>query len=376
MAKAKKIEPNLTDVLADTLNKADKTQQVAFSLDASDAPVNVDHWVSFGSAMLDIAVSNRAYGGAPVGRIVEITGLEQSGKSLVSAHLLAETQKQGGLAVLIDTEMAVSAEFLRAIGVDTSKLLYVAADSVEQCFEVTEAIIQKVREADRDKLVTIVVDSVAGASTNVELAADYDQAGYATQKAIIISKAMRKITNMIGRQKVLIVYTNQLRAKMNAMFGDPWTTSGGKAIAFHSSVRLRLKNMGQIKVGDNVVGIKVRVQVVKNRIGPPLRAVDMEIYFDRGIDNYGSWLKVMKENKLVTGAGAWYTYTDNADGEIIKFQSKDFIRTIKGKAGLEDQIYNRICEASIRKYVTDTDSLDMIDDDDKKIDTAGAGVGD
>jgi len=145
-----------------------------------------------------------------------------SGKSLVSAHLLAETQKKGGIAVLIDTENAVSTDFLGAIGVDVSKLLYIVADSVEQCFEFTETIIEKVRQTDRDKLVTIVVDSVAAASTTTEIASEHGKDGYATDKAIIISKAMRKITNMIGRQKVLIVYTNQLRVKMNAMFGDPW----------------------------------------------------------------------------------------------------------------------------------------------------------
>ena len=200
---------------------------MAFFLNSDDsAPTNVDGWISTGCAMLDVAISNRPYGGLPVGRITEVTGLEQSGKSLLSAHSLAETQKQGGVAVLIDTETAVSREFLEAIGVDVSKLLYVSADSVEQIFDFTETIIEKVREtASKDKIVTIVVDSVAAASTKNELAADYNKDGYATDKAIIISKAMRKITNMIGRQKISLVFTNQLRQKMNAMFGDPWTTS-------------------------------------------------------------------------------------------------------------------------------------------------------
>ncbi len=146
-----------------------------------------------------------------------------SGKSLVAAHLLADTQRQGGVAVLIDTEMAVSREYLDAIGVDVSKLLYVQADSVEDVFEYIETIIEKVRTSSKDKLVTIVVDSVAAVSTKKELAADYDKDGYATDKAIIISKAMRKITNMIGREKITLVFTNQLRQKMNAMpFADPW----------------------------------------------------------------------------------------------------------------------------------------------------------
>ena len=374
MAKKKAVkELDLADILATELNKQSKDQKVAFFLDGNDAPTNVEGWVSTGCAMLDVAISNRPYGGLPVGRITEITGLEQSGKSLVSAHLLAETQKLGGVAVLIDTETAVSREFLEAIGVDVSKLLYVSADSVEQIFDFAETIIEKVRETSKDKLVTIVVDSVAAASTKTELAADYGKDGYATDKAIIISKAMRKITNMIGRQKISLIFTNQLRQKMNAMFGDPWTTSGGKALAFHASVRLRLKNMGQIKMKvnakDKTVGMKVRCQVVKNRMGPPLRAADFEIYFDRGIDNYGSWLSVMKENKLVKQAGAWYAYVDTETGEEFKFQSKDFIPLMDENTELREQIYKKICEETILQYKGDT-----LDIDNMEIDTKGAGI--
>ena len=363
---AKKQELDLADILATELNKHSKDNKVAFFLDEDEAPTNVDGWVSTGCAMLDVAISNRPYGGLPVGRIVEITGLEQSGKSLLSAHLLAETQKLGGVAVLIDTETAVSREFLEAIGVDISKLLYVSADSVEQIFDFTETIIEKVRETSKDRLVTIVTDSVAAASSKAELASDYGKDGYATDKAIIISKAMRKITNMIGRQKILLVYTNQLRQKMNAMpFGDPWTTSGGKALAFHASVRLRLKGTGQIKMkvggNDKIVGMKVRAQVVKNRMGPPLRSTDFEIYFDRGIDNYGSWLGVMKDNKVVKQAGAWYTYIDTETGEEVKFQSKDFIQLMEERLDLKEQIYKKICEETILQYKSDTLDIDNME---------------
>jgi recombination protein RecA len=373
---AKKQELDLADILADELNKYSKDQKVAFFLDGDEAPTNVDGWVSTGCAMLDVAISNRPYGGLPVGRIVEVTGLEQSGKSLLSAHLLAETQKLGGVAVLIDTETAVSREFLEAIGVDVSKLLYVSADSVEQIFDFTETIIEKVRQTDKNKLVTIVTDSVAAASTKTELAADYGKDGYATDKAIIISKAMRKITNMIGRQKILLVYTNQLRQKLNAMpFGDPWTTSGGKALAFHASVRLRLKGMGQIKVKtggqDKIVGMKVRAQVIKNRMGPPLRAADFDIFFDRGIDNYGSWLGVMKDNKLVKQAGAWYAYIDTETGEEVKFQSKDFIEMMETRDDLREQIYKKICEETILQYKSDT-----LDIDNMEITEGGEGMDD
>jgi recombination protein RecA len=347
-----KVQEDLASILADSLNKQNKDGRIAYFLTdgGGDAPTNVKDWLSTGNALLDVAISNRPYGGLPVGRITELTGLEQSGKSLLSAHLLAETQKKGGVAVLIDTETAVNREFLEAIGVDISKLLYVSVDTVEGIFEACETIIEKIRTSDKNRLVTIVVDSVAAASTKKELEADYDKDGYATDKAIIISKAMRKITNMIGRQSIALIFTNQLRQKMNAMaFSDPWTTSGGKALAFHASVRFRLKSMGQLKVGDKIVGIKVRAQVIKNRLGPPLRHADFNIFFDRGIDNYGSWLGTMKDNKLVKQGGAWYEYTDTDTGEVIKFQSKDFADILKNEE-LKDQIYRKICEVSILQY--------------------------
>ena len=355
---------DLANQIADSLNKKWKDQKVAFFLDddSDGAPTNVPGWVSTGTAMLDVAISNRPYGGLPVGRITEITGLEQSGKSLLAAHVLAETQRQGGVAVLIDTETAVSREFFDAIGVDVTKLLYVSVDTVEDIFETIDTIIEQVRKGDKDRLVTIVVDSVAAASTKKEMDADYDKDGYATDKAIIISKAMRKITNMIGRQSIALIFTNQLRQKMNAMaFSDPWTTSGGKALAFHASVRLRLKNMGSLKAGDRIVGIKVRAQVVKNRMGPPLRHADFEIYFDRGIDNYGSWLTLMKENKIVKQGGAWYEYTDTDTGEVIKFQSKDFAKILEDEA-IRTQIYLRICEATILQYKSTTDEVEITTD--------------
>jgi recombination protein RecA len=168
---------------------------------------------------------------------------------------------------------------------------------------------------------------------------------------------------MIGRQSIALVFTNQLRQKMNAMFGDPWTTSGGKALAFHASVRLRLKNMGQLKQGDRIVGIKVRTQVIKNRMGPPLRHADFDIFFDRGIDNFGGWLAVMKDAKLLKQGGAWYEYTDIDTGEIMKFQSKDFAKLLENEE-LKDQIYRRICEATILLYkAASSDEVEITTDE-------------
>ena len=366
MAKKSKSKEELIDSLADTLaesiNQKFKGQnyKTAFFLEGdNDAPTNVKEWVSSGHSMLDLAISNRPNGGFPVGRITEITGLEASGKSLLAAHTLAETQKKNGLAVYIDTESATSAEFLSAIGVDLKSMLYVPLETIEEVFETIETIVENVRKSDKDRLVTIIVDSVMGASTKQEMSSEYDKDGYATSKSIILSKAMRKVTNWIARERICLIFTNQLRTKMGVMFGDPWTTAGGKAIPFHSSVRLRLKNMGQIKAKirgkEEVVGIKTRVTVVKNRMGPPLRSIDYEIYFDSGIDNYGGWLGVMKDFNIVKQAGAWYTYEDIDvnTGEILgeyKFQSKDFINNVLQDPDVKTRLYNRICEAYIFKY--------------------------
>lgn len=354
---AKEIHDELSEIIANNLNKKFKKTlpKVAYFLDGEEhTPTDLNDWVSTGADMLDLAISNRPYGGIPMGRILELTGLEGSGKSLLAAHIIAETQKMGGLGVYIDTEVATNQEFFKAIGIDMKKMLYVPLETVEDIFESIDSIIESVRSSDRDKPVTIVVDSVAGATTKVELVGDYDQSGWATQKAIIISKAMRKITNTLGREKITLVFTNQLRQRMNATFGDPWTTSGGKAIAFHSSCRLRIKPIGQIKDKingvDQVVGIQTRVEVVKNRMGPPKRTVDYNIYFDRGIDNYGSWLETLKKYKLINQSGSWYIYVDESTGEEVKFQAKTLPDVLEKRPEIRKSIYEKICDAYITSY--------------------------
>ena len=348
---ASSVHDVLADTLADSLNKKFKDNKVAYFLDGTDStPTDIKDFISTGSSMLDLAISNRPDGGIAVGRITEINGLESSGKSLLGAHILAETQKKGGVAVYIDTETSVSQEFLEVIGVDMNKMLYLHLETVEDIFEAIDEIVTKVRESDKDRLVTIMVDSLAAASTKVEMESDFEKDGWATAKAIVISKAMRKITQMIGRQKIALVFTNQLRQKLGVMFGDPWTTSGGKALPFHASTRIRLKNMGQIKdTAKNVLGMKCRAQIVKNRLGPPLRHTDYDMYFDRGIDNYGAWLTVLKEHKLVKSGGAWYTLTDQ-NGKDHKFLSKDWEELITSNDELKDYVYGIICDKVILQY--------------------------
>ena len=342
----------LAKSLADSLNKKFKdTNKVAYFLDGSDTtPTDIKEFISTGSSTLDLAISNRPDGGIAVGRITEINGLESSGKSLLGAHILAETQKKDGIAVYIDTETSVSQQFMEVIGIDLNKMLYLHLETVEEIFEAIEEIVTQVRESDKDRCVTILVDSLAAASTKVEMEADYDKDGWATSKAIIISKAMRKITQMIGKHNVALVFTNQLRQKLGVMFGDPWTTSGGKALPFHASTRIRLKNLGQIKdTKKNTIGMKCRAQIVKNRLGPPLRHADYDMYFDRGIDNYGGWLTVMKAHKLVKSGGAWYTLVDQ-NGDEHKFMSKDWEELITKNDELREYVYQLICDKVILQY--------------------------
>jgi len=359
MAKSKSdLSDELGGVIAETINKQFKAQNIktAYFLEGdSDAPTIVKEWVGTGSTMLDLAISNRKYGGFPVGRVSEITGLEQSGKSLLAAHALLNTQKKGGLAVYIDTENAIATEYLTAIGLNLKDMLYIPLETVEDIFETVDVIIDKVRSSDKDRLVTIVVDSIAGASTKTEMAADFDKDGYATAKALIISKAMRKITNLIGRERICLIITNQLRQKLNApAFSDPWTTPGGKGIPFHASVRLRLSSIGAIKAKregrDEIVGSRVKAKLVKNRCGPPLRECEYEVYFDSGIDDYSSWLTVMKEHNLVSQSGAWYSWTNKETGEVIKFQSKEFVEKIMSDPKLYDIVYDEIADKVIMKY--------------------------
>ena len=365
----------LAQVIADSLNKMYKDGQVAYFLDGQEeTPTDLTDFISTGNTMFDIAISNRPHGGIAVGRITELTGLEGSGKSLVGAQLIANTQKRGGVAVLIDTETAVNPDFFKAVGIDMNKLVYVHLSTVEDIFDAITNIIEKVRAGkDKDKLVTIIVDSVAAASTKKEMEADFGKDGYATDKAIIISKAMRKITGLLGRERIALVFTNQLRQKMNApAFSDPWTTSGGKAIAFHASTRIRLSLIGKIQDGNkNVIGVNVKAVVVKNRLGPPHRVAEFDIYFDRGIDDFGSWLDVLKDNGLVKQSGAWYTMVDETTGEEVKFQSKDFPKFLESNVTRKEAVYNKICDALIMKYRSeynpDEHTLDMGEGDTKEL---------
>ena len=227
--------------------------------------------------------------------------------------------------------------------------MYVNTEAIEDIFEMIETIIEKVRKSSKDTPVVIVVDSVAGASTRSELEGNYSKEGYATDKSILISRAMRKMTNMLAKQRILVIFTNQLRMKMNApAFSDPYTTSGGKAIGFHASVRVRLAVTKKIKQGTNVIGVTIKAKIIKNRIGPPHREAEFDVYFDRGIDDYQSWMKVLKEMKVIPTSA----------------QRTKFIKEVEDDPALKDEYYRKICEHVIMSY--------RRTDDDKEIDFTDA----
>jgi recombination protein RecA len=341
--------------LATELNKNNKEGgKIAYFLDEQDDPSTISDWISTGSSLLDLAISNRPHGGLPVGRMVEFNGLTGTGKSLISAHIVANTQKKGGKAIFIDTENAAAPEFWKSLGVDTSNLLYIQNETVEDIFSTVEKAIAYIRKESPDALLTIIIDSVAAASTKVESESDHGKDGYSTGKAIIIRKALRKITTMIGRQKVLIVFTNQLSQNLKASpFGDPYTVSGGMGIPYHSSVRVRLNNSGALKLPDKtVIGNECKAVVMKNRMGPPQRQVFFNIYFDSGIADYASWLDVLKDTGSVKSAGSVGLKYIALNNEEVSFKSESFVALLNERPELKTEMYNRICDAVIMKYKT------------------------
>jgi recombination protein RecA len=249
-------------------------------------------------------------------------------------------------------------------------MLYIPLETIEDIFEAIENIIETIRKSSKDRLVTIVVDSVSAATTKIEQDADYDKDGWATAKAIVMSKAMRKITNIIGKQRVLLLCASQLREKMGVMFGDKYTTSGGKALGFHASCRIRLKGIGKLKSGsgktEQIVGVQTEAQVIKNRMGPPFKKATFDIYFNSGIDDQNSWLSLMKDYNIVSTAGAYYTLINEDTGESIRFMARDWKGMLAADPSLKDYCYRKICDIFIMKY-KDSEPIDpdqiSVDDD-------------
>ena len=268
-----------------------------------------------GSIALDLALG---VGGVPRGRIVEIFGPESSGKTTLCQHVIAEAQKRGGVAAFIDVEHALDPGYARACGVNVDELLVSQPDTGEQALEITETLI---RSGGID---CIVVDSVAALVPRAEIEGEMGDSFVGIQ-ARLMSQALRKLTGAVSRSNTSLVFTNQLREKIGVMFGNPETTPGGRALKFYASVRLDIRRVETIKTGQESVGNRVRVKVVKNKVAPPFRVAEFDVMYGEGISREGGLLDVGVAMDVVTKTGAWFTYEETRLGQGRE-ASKDFLR--------------------------------------------------
>lgn len=326
----------LSKLLIKEFNKGE--DKIAWCLGTDhDNPTEVKEFISFGSTILDYISTNRRNGGAPVGKLTEIVGEEASGKSLVCAHLAAECQRRGGIAVYIDTENAASPEFLTQVGVDINQLVYLQPGC---CEEVGEAIVKTIltaRAKMSTKLVLIIWDSIANTPTRAELEGSFDlNMNLQLEKSKVLSKMMRMLVDVWGKERIAMVFTNQLKTKIGVMYGDPSTTPGGKAIPFAASLRIRLTKSVQLKEGKKkdetagdgddggeagkgaVYGIHTIAKVIKCRLGPPLRRCEFDITFSSGIDDEQSWFDYLRTRGEIEKDGGFYYYSSFPSGKMSK----------------------------------------------------------
>jgi recombination protein RecA len=287
--------------------------------------------ISTGSIALDLALG---VGGLPRGRIVEIYGPESSGKTTLALHVIAEAQKAGGTAAFVDVEHALDPTYAQGLGIDLDNLLVSQPDAGEQALEIAEMLVRS------NAVDVVVVDSVAALVTKAELEGDMGDTHVGLQ-ARLMSQALRKLTSAISRSKCVMIFINQLREKVGVMFGSPETTSGGRALKFYASVRLDVRKLEQIKVGNDVVGTRTRVKVVKNKVAPPFRQAEFDITYGKGISKMGSIIDVALERNIVGKSGSWYTYGEQRIGQGRE-NAKAYLEE---HTDVADEIATRIREA-------------------------------
>ena len=305
-------------------------------LGEASAKMNVET-IPTGALSLDIALG---VGGIPRGRVIEIYGPESSGKTTVALHMIAEAQKMGGYAAFIDAEHALDPEYARRLGVDVDNLLISQPDNGEQALEICDALVRS------GAIDIVVIDSVAALVPRAEIEGEMGDSHVGLQ-ARLMSQALRKLTGIISKSKCATIFINQIREKVGVMFGNPETTTGGRALKFYSTIRMEVRRIETIKNGNEMIGSRTRVKVVKNKVAPPFKQAEFDIMYGTGISKEGCLVDLGVEYDLIQKSGAWFSYGDTRIGQGRE-KAKDFLRENPDVAA---EIEGKIRDLTVRKAV-------------------------
>ena len=311
-----------------TLDKLDKTYGKGTVMKMGDKAVEEVETISSGSLGLDLALGVNGY---PKGRVIEIYGPESSGKTTLTLHAIAEAQKAGGIAAFIDAEHAFDRNYAEKLGVDIENLIISQPDNGEQALEIAENLIRS------GAIDIVVIDSVAALTPKSEIEGEMGDSKMGLH-ARLMSQALRKLTGTISKTNCTVFFINQLREKIGVMFGNPETTTGGNALKFYASIRLDIRRSSQIKDGDNVIGNRTKVKVVKNKVAPPFKTAEFDIMYGEGISKTGEILDLAVEFEIIKKAGSWFSYGDTKLG-----QGRDAVKIlIKDNPELADELEQKI----------------------------------